>query len=250
MIRLQKFLSMAGVCSRRAAERLILQGRVSVRGKVVKELGFKVDPREGEVCVDGVPVKVQDRSVYIVLNKPRGVISTAKDPRGRKTVLDLIEGVSQRLYPVGRLDQDSEGLILLTNDGELTYRLLHPRYKVPKVYVVTVEGRPSQKALQDLRSGVEIEGTRLQPCEIRTLRKNRDSTVFEVVLKEGRKRQIRHMFKWAGHGVKRLVRVRMGPLRLTGLKPGQWRHLTPSETRLLKKAAGLGTERRIKARAN
>ncbi len=240
IIRLQKFLSMAGVCSRRAAERLIAQGRVSVDGVVVSEPGFKVDPEQSRVSVDGEPVRPSDDIVYIMLNKPRGVVSTVRDPQGRKTVLDLIKKVSARVYPVGRLDQDSEGLILLTNDGDLANRLIHPRHKVPKVYRVLVAGRPSSRTLQKLRSGVEVDGYRFQPCTIRIVSKPKASTLLEIVLKEGKKRQIRLMFKWAGYRVQRLERIKMGPLALGNLSPGQWRYLERSEVKMLKQAAGLG----------
>ncbi len=238
-MRVQKFLSMAGVCSRRAAERLISQGRVTVDGKVVPRPGLKVLPGKSVVCVDGKRVEPAGGLVYVALHKPRGVVSTARDPEGRRTVIDLIQGVPQRLYPVGRLDRDSEGLMLLTNDGELTYRLLHPRYKVPKVYRVRVRGVPSREVLRVLRSGTEAGGVRFRPCEIRVLRNLGSSAELEVVLKEGRKRQIRLMFGNAGFPVYRLIRLKMGPISLSGLKPGDWRHLRPREVELLRMATGL-----------
>ncbi len=228
-IRLQKFLSQAGVCSRRAAERLILQGRVKIDGKVVGRLGTRVDPVTEKVTVDGKAVIMKDKRVYIILNKPRGVVTTVKDPQGRPTVMDLVGHIGQRVYPVGRLDQDSEGLVFLTNDGELAYRLLHPSHKVSKLYRVTVSGTPSEKVLKKLRSGIKLQEMRFQPCKIRVVKSHRFSTVLEIVLTEGRKRQIRRMFKWAGHKVYRLVRLRIGPIKLGDLPPGRWRYLTPDE---------------------
>ncbi len=243
MIRLQKILANAGICSRRAAERLIARGDVAVDGAVVTQAGLKVDPELNRVSVRGEPVRLSNPLVYIMLNKPRGVVSTACDPQGRKTVLDLVSEVPGRIYPVGRLDKESEGLILLTNDGALANRLIHPRHKVAKVYKVTVGGRPSAAVLQELRKGVEVDGYRFKPCVVRTVRKGRSSTMFEIVLREGKKRQIRRMFAWAGYKVQRLVRIKMGPLSLGNLPPGRWRYLGKGEVKKLTKSAGLDAER-------
>jgi len=239
-IRLQKYLSNAGVCSRRKAERLILAGKVKVDGKVVPVLGTKVQPGKQKVTVNGRLVRPERSHIYLVMNKPRGVLTTMSDPHGRPTIVDLIKDVRRRVYPVGRLDMDSEGLLFLTDDGELAYRLLHPSFKVPKKYVVTVRGLPSKRDLAILRSGVEIEpGIRTKPCTIKILGKRKSEAVFEVTLTEGRKRQIRLMFKAVDHPVTRLKRTEMGPLRLGGLRPGTHRSLTPQEIGGLKKAAGL-----------
>jgi 23S rRNA pseudouridine2605 synthase len=238
-MRLQKYLAGAGLCSRRAAETLIRAARVSVDGEVVTELGLKVDSSSSAVRVDGRPVRLKEHTAYIALNKPRGVVTTVRDTHGRTTVMDILGDVGFRLYPVGRLDQDSQGLLLLTNDGSLAFRLLHPSHKVAKTYRVTVHGRPSSAELDLLRRGIEIQGKTTLPCEIRVIKTTRRSTILEIVLKEGRKRQIRAMFDTTDHGVSRLIRTRIGPLRLGKLPAGKWRMLTDSEVASLRKAVGL-----------
>jgi len=238
-MRLQKFLAHAGICSRRAAEDLIRQGRVQVDGRTVTEMGLKVDPSNCSVEVDGQPVSGCQEHVYMVMNKPRGVLTTVKDTHGRRTVMDLIDQADKRVYPVGRLDLDSEGLLLLTNDGELAQRLLHPRHKIPKKYHVTVKGRPSNRDIQRLRNGVEIDDRMTLPCDIRVLGTTRRTTMLEIVLSEGRKRQIRLMMDMVGHPVIRLVRVEMGPLDIRGLAPGKVRTLNALEAQALRRAAGL-----------
>ena len=239
MIRLQKYLASAGVCSRRAAEVLIRSGRVSIDGKIVTELGSKVDPYTNEVRVDKTRILWEKPPIYILLNKPKGVLTTVRDPYGRTTVMDLLERIPGRVYPVGRLDKDSEGLLLLTNDGSLAHRLLHPSHKVTKTYHATVRGRPSREILDLLRQGVEIEGKMTLPCEMRVLETLRRSTVLEIVLKEGRKRQIRLMLNTVNHPVIKLIRIKMGPLSLGKLQHGKYRILTDSEVESLKKAVGL-----------
>jgi 23S rRNA pseudouridine2605 synthase len=242
MERLQKALAHAGVASRRACEELIRQGRVQVNGQVVTEMGTRVDLSRDEVRVDGRPLHAAESYVYVVLNKPRGYLSTTHDPYGRPTVLDLLE-VEARVYPVGRLDVDSEGLLLLTNDGTLTQRLTHPRYAHEKEYWVLVNGHPNERALRRLRRGVEVEEERLQADEVAVLRgphRRRepivDGTWLRVILHQGSKRQVRRMCAAVGHPVQRLIRVRFGPLRLGRLEPGQWRHLSRNEVMALRKA--------------
>ncbi len=258
MERLQKVLAHAGVASRRACEELIRQGRVQVNGQVVTEMGTRVDPTVDEIRVDGRPLASAESYVYIVLNKPPGYLSTTDDPGGRPTVLDLLT-VEERVYPVGRLDVDSEGLLFLTNDGELAHRLTHPRYVHEKEYWVLVDGHPSERALRRLRRGVETEGEKLQADEVRVLEKPHkrrdpvvDGTWLKVVLHQGSKRQIRRMCAAVGHPVRRLIRVRFGPLHLGRLEPGQWRHLSRSETMVLQTASSEGMsnyERRTEASA-
>ncbi len=238
-MRLQKFLAHAGVCSRRAAEELIRQGRVSVDGSPVTEMGFRVDPEKSRVQVDGIEVKGCEEHVYLVMNKPRGVLTTVRDTHGRKTVMDIVGNAGARVYPVGRLDLDSEGLLLLTNDGELAQRLLHPRHKISKKYHVTVKGHPSRRDIGLLESGVEIDGRKTLPCRIRFLGKTKRNSVLEVILSEGRKRQIRLMMDKINHPVIRLVRVEMGPVVLQGLSPGKVRQLRETEVQALKNAVGL-----------
>ncbi len=238
-MRLQKFIAHAGICSRRKAEELIKAGRVWVDGVLITELGVSIDPENNEVSVDGKRISFKPSKEYMLLHKPPGVLSTVSDPFGRRTIMDLVREVGKRVYPVGRLDQDSEGLMLLTNDGELTNRLLHPRHKIPKKYHVTVQGHPSKRDIELLKKGVEIEGRRTQPCHVRLIGKTKITSHYEVILKEGRKRQIRLMFKSIGHPVSRLIRTAIGPLTLDGLPRGKWRRLTEEEVKLLKKTAGL-----------
>jgi len=231
--RLQKVLAAAGVASRRHAEELIQAGRVTVNGKVVTQLGTRVGPRD-RITLDGKPVSREQRYTYILLNKPAGVLSTARDERGRRTVLDLVK-TPARVYPVGRLDATSEGLILLTNNGELTFRLLHPKHEVPREYHVWVSPPPTEAQLDELRHGVEIDGWRSGPAEVT----RGPGGALRMVIHEGHKRQIRLMCQAVGLSVERLVRVRMGPLTLGHLKPGEWRELRPTETQALLKSVGL-----------
>jgi pseudouridine synthase len=231
MIRLQKILSAAGVASRRASEQLILEGRVMVNGEVVRELGSKADPAKDAIKVDGRRIKADIRHRYIVLYKPKGYVTTRSDPEGRRTVMDLI-GAGAYIYPVGRLDYDSEGLLLMMTDGDLAARLMHPRHEVPKVYEVIVMGTPDPKALEKLRKGVYIDGRRTSPAEVRTgstVKSARPTTLLTITLHEGRNRQIRKMCSAVGLPVRDLRRIGMGPIGLGRLKPGQWRDLTPGE---------------------
>src|SRR4051812_2777654 len=210
--RLQKILSAAGVASRRLSEELILQGRVSVNGETVRELGTKADPATDEIKVDGRRIKTAQRKRYVLLNKPRGYITTRSDPQGRPTVMDLLQGVKEYVYPVGRLDYDSEGLLLLTNDGELATRLAHPRHEVDKVYQARVRGVPDDHVLDRLAKGVTIDGRRTAPARVRAsepiVRESGEHTIVELTIHEGRQRQVRKMFEAVGHPVVRLKRVR------------------------------------------
>jgi pseudouridine synthase len=225
-------MARAGLGSRRACEELIRQGRVEVDGKIAT-LGLKADPRRQRIVVDGRPLTQHKPPVYIAVHKPRGVLSVSQDDRGRRTVRDLVP-VPGHLYPIGRLDATSEGLILLTNDGELTNKLTHPRYGHTKEYQAYVVGHPSDKTLEKWQRGVFWDGRRTAPADITVLRRERDHTWLRVVLREGRKRQIRRVAAILGHPVRQLIRVRIGPLRLGDLKPGEWRHLTEQEIKKLK----------------
>jgi 23S rRNA pseudouridine2605 synthase len=239
LIRLQKILSAAGVASRRAAEQMILEGRVTVNGETVRELGTKADPVKDAIKVDGRRIKTAVANRYIVLYKPKGYVTTRKDPEGRRTVMDLI-GEGDYIYPVGRLDYDSEGLLLLMTDGELAARLTHPRHEVEKVYEVIVKGAPDLTALDKLRKGVFIEGGRTSPARVQagtTVKGHKPTTKLTITIHEGRNRQIRKMCSAVGLPVWELRRVRMGPIGLGRLKPGQWRDLTADEIRRLKSAA-------------
>jgi 23S rRNA pseudouridine2605 synthase len=238
--RLQKILAAAGYGSRRACEEIIRQGRVQVNGQVITEMGTKVDPHRDEIRVDGAPLSSPEEKVYLILHKPPGYISTAHDPWGRPTVLDLVPHQG-RLYPVGRLDAESEGLLLLTNDGQLTHRLTHPRYEHEKEYLVLVDGHPSETVLSQLRRGVKLEEGRTAPAKVSRASREEGletppgTTWLRMVIHEGRKRQIRRMCAEVGHPAQRLIRVRMGPLHLGALKPGQWRPVTERELAALGK---------------
>lgn len=237
--RLQKILSASGVASRRASEQMILEGRVTVNGDTVRELGTKADPQKDIIKVDGRRIKTVVRNRYIALYKPKGYVTTRSDPEGRRTVMDLV-GEGDYIYPVGRLDYDSEGLLLLTSDGDLAARLTHPRHEVEKTYEVIVAGMPDVRALEKLKKGVFIEGGRTAPAHVHVgsiVKGARPTTKLTIVIHEGRNRQIRRMCSAVGLPVRELRRVRMGPIGLGRLKPGQWRELTPDEVRRLKHAA-------------
>jgi 23S rRNA pseudouridine2605 synthase len=240
--RLQKILSAAGIASRRLSEELILQGRVSVNGTTVTELGTKADPSVDEIKVDGRRIKTEQRKRYVLLNKPRGYITTRSDPQGRPTVMELVKEIKEYIYPVGRLDYDSEGLLLLTNDGELAARLTHPRHEVEKVYEARVKGVPDDRALERLARGVPIEGRRTAPAKIRAsepfVKGSGEQTIVEISIHEGRQRQVRKMFDAVGHPVVRLKRVRIGPLTDPDMPIGHWRELTPGEIVNLRRVAG------------
>ena len=232
--RLQKVLARAGIASRRASEDLISAGRVSVNGETAR-LGQRVDPDRDRVEVDGVPVAIQPGLVYYLLNKPRGVVSTASDPEGRPTVTSLVPA-EPRVHPVGRLDADSEGLLLLTNDGELTHRLTHPSFGVEKEYLVSVAGDPSPGAIRRLRDGVELDDGMTAPAKVSQV----EPSMLKIVIHEGRKRQVRRMCQAVGNPVIRLVRTRIGPVADRGLAPGEWRTLSTAEVRDLERAASGG----------
>lgn len=238
--RLQKILARAGVASRRAAEELITAGRVAVDGVVVVELGSKADPQTQAVSVDGKPLPGPEAKDYWMVHKPVGVVSTVKDPQGRRRVVDLLPPeVSGRLFPVGRLDYDSEGLMLLTNDGELAHRLLHPRFGVAKLYRVWVSGRPSAEAIARLREGVVIEGRRTAPARVHFKGGTELRSKLALIINEGRKREIRLMCEAVGHPVQRLLRVSMGSLHLGDLPIGAARRLSQGEVEALRADAGL-----------
>ena len=234
--RLQKVLARAGLGSRRRCEELIAEGRVRVDGQEAI-LGCRVEPLAVRIEVDGVPVVVDDTLVHWLLNKPPGYVTTASDPEGRPTVLDLVPA-SPRVFPVGRLDLDSECLLVLTNDGELANLLAHPSHGVEKEYLAEVDGRPAPAALRALREGVELDDGPTRPARVRLVQESAAGTsAVEIVVKEGRKRMVRRMCSAVGHPVRRLVRTRIGPLRDTRLRPGAWRPLQPDEVRALYAAA-------------
>ena len=258
-IRLQKILAQAGVASRRAAERLIEEGRVSVNGRTVREMGVKADPIADDIRVDGRRLRAPERHRYILLNKPAGVVTTRSDPQRRQTVIDLLHGVREYVYPVGRLDYDSEGLLLLTNDGDLAARLTHPRHEVERTYEAYVAGTPDEEAMERLRRGIPLDGKRTMPAEVKLLSRavlhkaaphkaglhkavagekrtsdRRANGVLLITIREGRNRQVRRMCEAVGHPVRKLRRVRIGPITDRRLRVGEWRELTRQEVKKLK----------------
>lgn len=233
--RLQKVLARAGFGSRRAAEVLIADGRVTVDGAVAR-LGQRIDPGNQRVEVDGVPVSVRDDVVYYLLNKPRRVVTTARDPDGRVTAVDLVPN-EPRVFPVGRLDYDTEGLLVLTNDGELAHLVTHPRHGIEKAYIAEVTGVPSPAAVRALREGVTLDDGPTAPARVRVVHRRDENAALEIVVHEGRNRIVRRMFEAVGHPVRRLVRTRVGPLTDWRLAPGEWRVLRPREVRALYAAA-------------
>jgi 23S rRNA pseudouridine2605 synthase len=237
MERLNKLLAHAGVGSRRHVEELIAAGRVTVDGRPVRELGTKVDPQAQHVTVDGQPVKME-RPVYWVVNKPRGYLCTNEDPAGRPRAIDLVPHVEQRVYTVGRLDEDSEGLLLLTNDGELAHRLMHPRFGVEKTYQVQVAGHPSRDDVQQLLKGVWLSDGHVRAQRVKVMKSQGDSTWIQVVLSEGKNREIRRMLARLNHKVLRLRRVAIGPVQLDKLAKGKARKLSLLELNALRRMAG------------
>jgi pseudouridine synthase len=240
--RLQKIIARAGFASRRRAEEMILAGQVTVNGKVVEELGTRADPDVDHVKVAGKLITRAETKRYILLNKPREIMTTVDDPQGRKTVVDLVRGVRERLFPVGRLDYQSEGLILLTNDGELAFQVAHPKHGSVKTYHVKVRGVPPERIVEKLSRGITIDGRRTMPAEIERIRTtgrsdDEGNSWYEVRLREGRTQQIRRMFKAVGHPVQKLKRVAIGPISDDKLGTGEWRELTPREIRLLAQGA-------------
>ena len=234
--RLQKVLARAGLASRRASEDLIAEGRVRVNGEVA-HLGRRIDPDTDLVTVDGVPVPVAPGLVHYLLNKPRGVVTTASDPRGRPVVVGLVPA-EPRVFPVGRLDADTEGLLVLTNDGGFAHRLTHPSFGVDKEYLAEVQGTPSRAALRTLREGVDLDDGRTAPARVTLV----SPGVLRLVVSEGRNRQVRRMCEAVGHPVRRLVRTRIGPVADRRLPPGSWRPLTVGEVRALEAEAARGAE--------
>ncbi|MGA2026420.1 MAG: pseudouridine synthase [Syntrophobacteraceae bacterium] len=240
-MRLQKFLAQAGVASRRAAEELIRQGRVEVNG-VKAQLGVSVDPLKDRVLLDGKPVTLRTQRIVLAFYKPRGCVTTASDPRDRRTVLDFFPDFGVRIFPVGRLDYDAEGLLLLTNDGELANRLLHPRYGISKVYDVKIKGHPDKNAIEQLRSGVRIEEGVTAPAEVEIIRELPNAAWLRIILHQGWNRQIKRMGLAVGHPVLKIRRIAYGPVRLGTLSPGRHRLLRLDEIRKIYEEAGLNRE--------
>ncbi len=247
--RIQKILSAAGVCSRREAEELILEGKVRVNGRVVSELGQKADPEEDVIKVGNRVVgRESGGKIYLLLNKPKGYVTTTKDPQGRKTVMDLLgrsrsSGIGARVYPVGRLDYDSEGMLILTNDGDFANAVMHPSKEVQKTYEVKVKGVMDDATLRRLAGGVRLEDGMTAPAKVRKLELTRANSWLEITIHEGRNRQVRRMCEALGHPVQKLKRTKVGPVGMGALPAGGYRELTPGEVRALLKAAGKEPEK-------
>ena len=234
MMRLQKYLALCGVASRRTAETMIAEGRVAVDGVKVTEMGVQVDENSARVTVDGKSVHPETEKHYLAYHKPIGEVTTVSDPEGRPTVMDRFRDYPVRLYPVGRLDYDSDGLLLLTNDGDLMQALLHPSSEVPKKYLCKVSNKVTEEELRRLRQGVELDGRLTSPAEVRLVRYEAFASIVLVTIHEGRNRQVRRMFEAVGHQVVSLRRVGFGPISLGDLPRGMWRRLTADEVRRLK----------------
>ncbi|GIQ69373.1 rRNA pseudouridine synthase [Xylanibacillus composti] len=239
MERLQKVLAQAGVASRRKCEDLIRAGRVEVNGEVIDTLGAKVDPATDEISVNGRPIRLEEK-VYLLLHKPKGVIASVTDPKGRKVVTDYLRGIKQRVYPVGRLDYDTEGLLLLTNDGDFSQRLTHPRHEIPKTYHAMVKGVPHGSLLDKLAQGIELEDGMTAPAQVDYVDIDPDGkhSLIEITIHEGRNRQVRRMFEAIHFPVVKLRRVRFGFLTLEGVPRNKYRHLTKQEVKELLDMAG------------
>ena len=228
-MRINKYLAMCGVSSRRKAEEFVLQGMVKVNGTVITNLAKNIDETKDIVLLNGQKLTLPESFVYYLLNKPKGYVCTLSDEKGRKTIVDLIEGIDKRVFPVGRLDYDSEGLLLLTNDGDFAYKLTHPSNQVPKTYIVKVEGSVVESELAVLRAGVVVDGVRYNKCKVKVLNVDEKTTRMEVIITEGKNREIRNMFKAIGKEVILLKRVAEGSIRLGGLSRGEYRELKPEE---------------------
>jgi len=237
-LRLDKLLAEAGFGTRSQVKRLIRKGRVEVNGEVVKDPSFQVDPKKDEVLVDGEPA-VFEETYYLILNKPEGYVTSTKDRE--LTVMELVSDVPrfEKLFPVGRLDKDAEGLLVMTNDGELAHRLTHPKWKVPKTYEVVVEGRLTEEAVEPLKKGMELKDFKAQPAEVEILEAGEEESRARITIREGKYHQVKRMFAAVGHPVKKLKRVKFGNLELGQLPPGEYRHMTEEELRELKKSVRL-----------
>lgn len=232
-MRLQKYIASCGIASRRKAEEMIADGRVEVNGKIVMEMGIKVDPKKDKVKVDGKFIRKEKEKVYIMLNKPIGYITSLKDEEGRRIVTDLIEGVDERIFPVGRLDADTTGLLLLTNDGDITYKLTHPSYEIVKKYIAIVEGVPNRMELEKFRNGMMLDGRLTAKASVKIAKRYEDEAILEIEIHEGRNRQVKKMCEMINHPVKKLKRVSLGEIELGGMETGNWRYLDEEEMEYL-----------------
>ncbi|AOY77251.1 pseudouridine synthase [Clostridium formicaceticum] len=232
-MRLQKFLASSGIASRRKSEDLIKEGIVKVNGKIITEMGYKIDPEKDQITVRDKKVNIKEAYVYVLLNKPTGYITTASDQFNRKKVIDLVN-LPYRLFPVGRLDYNTSGLLLLTNDGELTFKLTHPKFKVEKTYIARVEGKPSQEEQRAFERGLRIEDYVTSPAKLKIIKEEHQNSILEIKIREGKNRQVRKMCAAIGHPVVSLKRIAVGKIKLGKLPSGEWRYLTTEELQYLK----------------
>jgi 23S rRNA pseudouridine2605 synthase len=237
--RLQKIIAEMGIASRRKAEEMIIEGCVTVNGQIAT-IGMKADPAKNHIKVNGRLLVKPEKKVYLIFNKPRGVLTSLSDPQGRPTVKDFLKGIKQRVFPVGRLDYDSEGMLLLTNDGEFAHAILHPSKKISKTYLVKVKGVMEDRELAKLRTGIRLDRTVTAPAIVRRLRKTETNSWIEMTIYEGKKRQIRRMLKRIGHLVIRLMRVKINALEMGDLRPGTFRHISPVELKRIMKGLNMG----------
>ncbi|PKL51691.1 MAG: pseudouridine synthase [Nitrospira bacterium HGW-Nitrospira-1] len=237
--RLQKVIAEMGLASRRKAEELILEGRVTVNGKAAI-IGMKADTLKDHIKVDGKLLFKPEKKVYFVFHKPRGVVTSMSDPEGRPTVRDFLKGIKQRVYPVGRLDFDSEGMLLITNDGEFAHAVLHPSKKIPKTYLVKIKGLMEDENIEKLRKGIRLDRTVTAPAKVKRSKKAENNTWLEMVIYEGKKRQIRRMMERVGHSVIRLIRIRINGIEMGALGPGEYRQISSEEMKILKKELNIG----------
>lgn len=237
--RLQKIIAEMGIASRRGAEEIIIEGRVTVNGQVAV-LGMKADPAKDHIKVDGKLLVQPEKKVYLVFNKPRGVLTSLSDPQGGPIVKDFLRGIKQRVFPVGRLDYDSEGLLILTNDGDFAHAVLHPSKKIPKTYMVKIKGVLAEEDMERLRTGIKLDGVMTAPARVKRVRKTDNNSWIEMTIFEGRKRQIRKMIERVGHSVIRLMRIRINGLEMGNIMPGQFRHISPDEMKRLSKELKIG----------
>jgi len=243
-VRLQKFIAMAGIASRRKAEELIAAGRVKVDGKICTAMGQQIIPGEQEVLFDNKVVTAEEKLIYVLLNKPKGYVTTLSDPQGRPIVSSLLKGIKERVFPVGRLDIDTTGALLLTNDGELAQSILHPKYEVYKTYEAEVRGTPTANAIRSLEKGIFLENKKTAPAKLRIKRKNKRNAVIIITIHEGRKRQVKKMFQAVGHPVQSLKRLAYGRLELDNLAPGKFRILNQNDIkRIFSKKKSLQTKK-------
>jgi len=232
-MRLQKYMAQCGIASRRKCEEMIIAGRVAVNDIGIQKMGVDIQPEVDNITVDGKRIRPEVKNHYIIFNKPSGIVTTVHDQFGRKTIMSYFQDIPERIFPIGRLDYDSEGLLILTNDGKLTYRLTHPKHQVKKTYIVKVKGIPTLNQLKIIQNGVILDRIKTAPADVKIMNNNENTSILEIQIHEGRNRQVRRMFEWIGYSVINLRRSQIGSLSLGNLQPGEWRYLSDKEVHYL-----------------